>query len=185
MKKKDTIVFDVDNVLLNFSKTFSEWFNNKNTNFPQLSSNPDDYHFGYKKNTIFKKYITEFIINGVMIQLLEKDIPEIMQQLHKKYNIILLTAYPNLSARRKNLEKLNIPYDQLIFAFPNAKPTVIKKMNLNPIAVFEDRPSTIRLLIKAGIPTYVPNYWNYIKNEEWNDIYLYDNLTNLLKSKFL
>jgi FMN phosphatase YigB (HAD superfamily) len=186
MKKKETIIFDVDNVLLDFSKTFSIWLNKKNTKYPKLSFNPNDYHHGYKNNLEFKNYIAQFILEGVMMPPLEKDIPQIIQKLHKKYNIILLTAYPNMAARKANLKKLNIIYDKLVFAYPNVKPSVIKKMKWDPIAVFEDRPSTIKLLSKAGFLTFVPYRWNYIRNEDWtgHKLIFYNKLTDTLK-KFL
>lgn len=177
-----TLVFDVDNVLLNFSKAFSIWFNKKNINYPLLSNNPSDYHYGYKKDKIFRKYVKNFINEGISMEPVDKDIPKIMQKLIKNYYIVLLTAYPNMTARKIQLKQNNIPYDELIFSYPNAKHSIIYKKKWNPIIVFEDRPSTIKLLANHNYQVYVPNRWNYINSKDWKDypnVTLYKNLKDL------
>jgi len=155
-----TIIFDIDGVILDFNLKFVNWMKNKYN--IELELNPvsydhcDDFPGSHEK---LYEYIHEFVDHEEEhLDTICSEIAELPRKLHKLgFRIVMITAYRNQEARKKNLAELNIYYDQIIFD-DNKLPYV---QEIAPICCIEDRPKTVKLYNDNNIPTLVPGYWNY------------------------
>lgn len=173
-----TIVVDIDGVILNFTKPFSNWWNRNNYDARKLPENPHDWQFDHPDLKLVLKGIEEFAKTHEPYDLMEPKIPEYLTELKKKYIVHLVTAFPerHKEFRIANLALHKIPYDKLTFA-DGHKIDLIKE--IHPVALVEDSPKNIMDFVEHGYPVYVPHHWNYTKNlkhelitfyEKWEDL---------------
>lgn len=179
-----TIVFDIDGVILNFAKAFATWWNETIAidGEQKIPSNPHGWQFDHPNKDKILKAINEFISLRINYKLMEPGIPDKLFKLQHKYKIILLTSFPEEEKefRLHNLSKHKIPYDQIIFATPKNKLDVIR--TINPVAIVEDYPKNILEFASQGYKVLVPGRWNYVKNiRESDKIKKYKNWDELMK----
>lgn len=169
-----SLIFDVDGIILDFTGPFAKYHNERSK--IQVSENPTTWNMGFlpsEDTTELYKLIDDFHIVHDNLPLIEENIPNILKQLQEKYNIILVTAYPDREKRISNLEYHNVPYDELIC---NATDKVECIKNHNVVAIFEDGPHHInKYLPNYSGKIYVPNFWNYTKDINKEGIQFYSN----------
>lgn len=176
--QKPTIIIDIDGVILNFSKSFSDWWNNCYSSSYIISDNPHDWQFDHPDKNAIYRGIMIFYKADLDYPLIESEIPEYIQKLQEKYHIHLVTAFPEKykESRIRNLSMYNIPYDEITFANGH-KIDLVKE--INPIALIEDSPKNITSFVQNGYQVYVPNFWNYTKSLNHNLITFYSNWKEL------
>ena len=155
-----TLVCDVDNVILNFSKPFQIWM--KQTYNIDIEDNPTKYSYfdPPNHNLVTLPYILEFVNTNPTLPLLYSELPALFKTLRRRYRIriVLLTAFSgSQSIRIQNLKKVGIEFDEIIFEFD--KVPVIEK--LKPFLTIEDKPKTIRALNDLGHNVAMPSIWRY------------------------
>ena len=183
----ETIFFDVDGVILDFTGPFSIFWNEgiKNNIWKgiNISSNPHTWSFGLDvKDPHFIEALKIFHEVHEDLPLLNCEVKEVMDQLHNKFFIELVTSYPHLNKRIKNLLFHNIPYDKLSCDV-NDKVSYIQKSGSKVVAIFEDGPHHIdKYLSYYPGKIWAPNQWNYLIDYKQNPkIIFYDNPKDWLK----
>jgi hypothetical protein len=164
---KPVIVIDIDGVILDFSKAFADWFNEKHPNYEidgvrwECPANANDWQFNHPDNDWITEKINEFIFLGTLFPLIDRNIPHHLLNLQKNYFIHLVTNYPTKMAptRVATLLKYGVPYDNITFTDEHKGELVAK---IDPVAVIEDSPKNIRSIVAEGYHVYVPSYWNYV-----------------------
>jgi FMN phosphatase YigB (HAD superfamily) len=179
------VVFDVDGVLFDFSKQFGDWWDRQDDiDLKKIQYNPKTYYFGYDEAD-YEKYseiVNRFVDSGEHFPLLDDKIPELLQKLSKKYNIYIITAYKNITARKQQLDELNIPYVKLIMSYGRTKTSIIQELDLDPIAIFEDKPEEIKIMSDNDLVIYVPNQWNYTQCcEDYERVVMYDDIKDIIE----
>ena len=149
-------------------------------------------------------YVEKFISTSPFLSLLSPDIPKKLAHLRETYDIHLVTAWPDRWSedRIKNLAALGIVYDTIHFITPPPPPPAVLgsgvkqpdkvtsgKLSavklLQPVAVVEDKPSTIREISAEGYHLFAPRQWNYVQaafppGERHERIELYSNWDELI-----
>lgn len=174
---KPTIVLDCDGVILNFSKSFADYHNNKS--LIKINENPHTWTFDINQDyeKILYESMSIFIEVGYELDLLDDDWISFSDYLYNKYIVIIVTAYENQESRINNLKKYNIRYHQIIFS--KNKIDIIR--NIKPLFIFEDCPKNIIELLNIFPKTkiFVPKIWNYVKMIDGENIIKYDILENI------
>lgn len=150
-----TLYFDIDGVLLDWNTAFADYWNAKH---PEASIGNNPLNWGY--NPEHRDMIYEFCGSSSVLPLLDPRIPEVMHQLHAKYRIEILTGGSSFEHRAANLQRYNIPFDQLTCEAHNK----IDRIH-NPVAIFEDCPRHLDFMI-AAYPdrVWAPQQWHYVRS---------------------
>lgn len=175
-----TLYFDVDGVLFDFNEPFVEFWNSglvKNYWIGgQFVKNPTTWSFGLDKDndnmSQLHKAIKKFDNSNYLLPLIDKDIPYILYKLRDKYRIELVTSYPHINHRIKNLNYHRIPYDKLTCNVINKLDYVSnsEKLGYNVAAIFEDAPHHIdNYLAKYPFKIWAPKEFNYLKHYSTNN----------------
>jgi hypothetical protein len=176
----NTLYFDVDGILLDFNGPFVEFWNyGLVRNYwigDEFVKNSTTWSFGLNKDTDnmsqLHKAIKEFDKSNTLLPLINKDIPYILSKLREKYRIELVTSYPHINHRIKNLNYHKIPYDKLTCNVINKLDYISNSENLgyNVVAIFEDAPHHIdNYLTKYPFKIWAPQEFNYLKHYLTND----------------
>ena len=187
LEKRNTLYYDVDGVLLDFTMTFGNYWNNgiiegKWTGH-KITENPTTWSFGYRSgiDDMSQLLIALDIFHEEHehLPLLHPNIPDVLTKLQEKYNIELVTSYPNERKRIENLLHHEIPYDSLVCNVTD-KINYIKDRENNGypvIAIFEDGPHHINdFLPHYNGKIWSPSHWNYLKPfKHINGIRFYEN----------
>lgn len=169
--KKPNLVIDVDGVILNFSSPFSKWYNHEHMKFSAYDQdkffheNPRVWHFDPRLNEQDLYHaVDEFMKTNPTLPLLEPTIPSVLEELSKTHEIHIITACPVKWSenRMKNLSHWGIKSDSIQFCESDRKHHFIDQ--LEPVAVIEDRPATLKVLIQKGHNVIYPSFWNYLDN---------------------
>jgi len=177
---KQTIVSDVDGIILNFLKTFLKYINSEGLtniteeditsyNFKECSSLPDD---------IDKNFYIPFTNTDNMSSLpyIEGAL-EFFTNMSRRFNLVLLTAMDKKFSeqREKNLTQLD--YHDIIYSKEKLKHV----LDINPKYIFEDDPDMITQYEKsswAGI-IFVPRT-AYTQNYGWKKAMVYSSWCEVL-----
>jgi hypothetical protein len=176
----NTLYFDVDGVLLDFNGPFVEYWNDGlKKNYwigDEFVKNPTTWSFGLNKDvdnmSQLLKAIKEFDKSSNLLPLIDKDIPNILSQLQKKYRIELVSSYPHVNHRITNLDYHNIPYDKLSCNVIDKLDYVSKteKLGYSVVAIFDDAPHHIDNYLKQyEYKIWAPQYFNYLQPYSTND----------------
>lgn len=169
--KKPNLVVDVDGVILNFSRPFSKWYNNVHMQFQRhdddgvFHENPHVWHFDARlKESDLHHAVDEFMKTNPVLPLLESNIPTVLDELSETYEVHILTACPVKWSenRMRNLSHWGIKSDSIQFCESDRKHIYIDQ--LDPIAVIEDRPATLKVLFNKGHNVIFPSFWNYLND---------------------
>jgi hypothetical protein len=173
-----TIIFDCDGVICNFIQGFYDWYqsNHYESQYGHISQHPLNWNFDWQGETaVLYSLITQYIQTRPLLKLIDPNWPQMMLKLKEKYQIVIVSQYPDYEGRMANLTHLGIlkgtHYDQLICA----QSTDIKVMSiydLQPRYYVEDAPHVIRQLLQSPITwkldIYVPYTYLY-SNQLPND----------------
>jgi hypothetical protein len=166
---KKTVVFDVENVLLDFSTLIISLLKRDNVKF--TTSN---YDFGLDEKTVYK-YVEE-IWNSPNFENMPiiKDAKQVFNKISALVPTAIATAIPfkYKIPRIKNLKGFN--YQALHFYPKDKSGNVIK--NLSPDICVEDKPENIEDFHNSGAFVYYPNL-PYIPN--YNFGYRYSSMLDL------
>lgn len=149
LKKKEVVIFDIDNTLIDVSERYRKSLEEAELD-PYIPVHKQSYERRKKFWDIFlsEKYIDDDKPDKENINLLETKYAE-------GYGIILLTGRPikMIDITEKQLKRFGIPYDLLIMRPPNnkepdktLKPRIISKLldsGLEVIEYHEDDPATL------------------------------------------
>lgn len=168
----EKVVIDVDGVILNFSLKFCEYYNERNDN--KILNNPDDWHYGLQDKKKLGRRIGDFIKTNPILPLLDDNWTSFAENLCKKYDVNIVTAYSNKDNRLNNLKLHGIKYSNIHFTDNTDKIGIVK--NLNPKYVFEDNPEHIENLcnVLPNSKIFVPSIWNYVNT------YKFSNTSNIM-----
>lgn len=173
-ERKETIYYDVDGILLNYTKSFAKYWNEEIENGRQIGSkidhNPLNWSFTNGKSETEKiaidNAIDDFHENHDHLPLMHPDIPEILNGMMNKYTIELVSSYPNIYKRLDNLNYHNIPYHRMACNVKNKLKHIqeSERKGSKVIAIFEDGPHHIDAIIPhySG-KVWIPQHWNYLK----------------------
>jgi uncharacterized HAD superfamily protein len=177
------IVIDVDGVLLNFNRGFTQYYNTKHNK--DLIENPDGWNWGITDPEQLTHLFTEikaFIDGSPHLDLIDHRWPQFIRDMRKRHSIIIVTAYHNHHNRRDNLSAHGIEFDEIYFSqnFDKVKMITV----LNPDVVIEDCPQHLNALSDALDPKvkiFVPSMWNYKREirEDAKRITYYDTVAEL------
>jgi hypothetical protein len=175
-----TIVCDVDNCILDFSYTFSQWLKTKNI---IIDENPQEYNMGLI-NDVRIQYVNEFWSTEHMMKIRYMyDAISIINNLSKKFIIRIVTAIPSIHEKRRIINLLPVQYHSL--ECNENKYKIIE--DIKPDYCIEDSPEIIIKNSNNYITTFMP-IWNYNKdlmflnspyiigyhkNIFWNKVYEY------------
>lgn len=142
--RTNSIIFDVDGVILRFCDDFISFINKElGENFSVENIKDYDIAKSLKLDSNEFKRLSIKFHNSYKIRKLSYYplVKEFINKLHEKYKIILVTSMPKINdlpiKRRDNLSELK--FDDIIFE--NKKYMVANK--IEPTYIFEDCPSTI------------------------------------------
>jgi len=169
-----TIIFDTDGILLEFSRKFADWFNlhviEGRWESSLLQGNPETWRFGFTHDEpapILEHALQIFIDEHDHLPLLHPDIPSILHQLHDRYHIEIVSAYPHTHKRIANFLHHNMPYDVMACGIHDKVSYIQRRIQegLEVVAIFEDGPHHIDKMIPIfGGKLWAPNEWNYLKS---------------------
>lgn len=149
-----TLYFDIDGVLLDWNTAFADFWNAKHPE-ESIGNNP----LTWGGNPEHREAIYEFCATPIFLPLLDSKIPEIMHQLHRQYRIEILTGGSNYEHRTANLQRYNIPFDQLTCDTHNKIDRIV-----NPVAIFEDCPRHLDLMSETYPDrVWAPYQWHYVR----------------------
>ena len=169
----ETLYYDVDGVLLDFSLAFADYWNEGvKTGIwkgNEIDKNPNTWSFGYQYGiddmTELNRALEIFHETHDHLQLVDPNIPRILNRLRKRYNIELVSSYPNENKRVQNLLHHKIPYN-ILSCNVHDKVDHIRKREDNGykvVAIFEDGPHHLeKLLPYYGGKIWSPGHWNYL-----------------------
>ncbi len=169
--QSETIVFDCDGVITDFTKAFYEWYNTINKFqevYGPISSNPSNWIFDFQGDPqIIRTLVQQFINSNPSYKLIFDEMPRVLEQLKKKYRIVIVSHYPNQQHRVTNLHNLGIlpgvHYDN-IYCVDTTQLKIQTVLMQNPSYYVEDAPYLINHFVNNyQIPLLVPNYYNYTK----------------------
>jgi hypothetical protein len=177
-QEKPIIIVDVDGVILDFSTGFANWWNQEmrydlkyNHTVP---TNPRDWCFEFKgESGVMGRKLREYMDGYPMLDLFDESAPKALEQLHKYFTIIIVTAYPHHDAREMNLEmrgiKRGVHYDDMHCCpqgrIKGTKADYIESLHKHHEVEFviEDCPEHVEQLITTGYTVYSPRHWNYLQ----------------------
>ena len=164
-RTKPLLVFDVDGVILNFSKGFAEYFNAKHPHL-NLAHNPEEWDYGLTGTdlNLLKDNIKSFIDEGYHLELLHEDMPNSVNDAHNRFDVQIVTSFHNHSSRVSNLEKFSIKYNRIVFSDNTNKVDILKQ--LGPKLIVEDCPMHVER-IQRELPdavVFVPDMWRYTQS---------------------
>jgi hypothetical protein len=166
------IICDVDGVILDFAKGFSDWWNQNND--IKIDSKPDTWCFGLSEG-FFSKGVAQFCKTPALKSLdyLFKDTEEYFNILSSMYQVNIVTALPEKYSKSRiaNLSKLK--YNSIKFIEHKLDYLIKSK----PDVCIEDRPDYIKKLSENKISVFYPNN-NYckglskfgVKFNSWKDL---------------
>lgn len=182
-----TIILDVDGILVDFNRKFTEW--SKANNIEGIQQNAYTWDFGWQGTPQeLLALIHKFIATNPQLDILDPEwlnFKHFIKNLEKLFdvhvNVYVVTSYSNEPHRIEMLKQMNIPYDGILF--PSGKNKVGVMKSLNPTIIVEDCPEHIDN-IHRQIPTakvYAPNIWNYLAQYEGKTdiVTLYQNAKQL------
>lgn len=168
----NSVVFDCDGVICDFIKGFCDWYyqNDYNKKYHDISRDPEGWNFDWSGDqAIIQKLVTEYIATKPILEIIFPEMPKIMLTLKNKYNVYIVSHYPDYQTRYDNLNKLGIykgkHYDELYCAGTTSdKVNIVKK--INPQHYVEDAPHVIKLAddAKLAINVHVPTNYKYCDN---------------------
>lgn len=170
-----TLYYDVDGVLLNFSRSFSEHWNEGITqgkwNGPIIHENSDCWYLHgtgpiHEQNAIDRQ-VEVFHQTHEPLPLMHQDIPLILKELSNQYVIQLVTAYPHLDRRIANLALHDLKYHRITCNVTDKLAHIQAREREGwPVkAIFEDGPHHLeKLLSHYGGKVWAPRCWNYLRH---------------------
>lgn len=165
------IVFDCDGVICDFMEGFYNWYQNKGytqTHGP-ISRYPKNWNFDWTGEThIIHAIMTQYINTHPVLKLIDPQWVNMMEKLKPKYQIYIVSHYPDYNGRLNNLQHLGIlqgkHYDQLICS-KSTEDKVKSIYDLRPKYYIEDAPHVICHLLKHNInwklDIYIPLTYQY------------------------
>jgi len=180
---KENIVLDIDGTVLDFTKGFSKYYNEYPTKIynKTIHENPHEWNFGLigEESKEMLTIMTEYINSGPFLELLDNEWANLLNSIRDKYNIHVVTCYPNEKSRIENLLAHNISYDTIQFPSHDNKWNVIQK--INPTFVIEDCPHHITRVLDVctNATVLVPNRWNYVQHISHDRVIKYDAVIHL------
>jgi uncharacterized HAD superfamily protein len=169
------IVCDVDNCILNFSKSFVQWWNRYHGDKIN-QSDLDDYSFHKDPDYVYKE-ITKFWKTPYFgnMPLLNDTAPFYFNLIADNNEMIIVTAVPEefKDKRERNISEFH--YDEIHFVPRNKADFIIK---MKPDYAIEDQPDNVKKLYKGGVKVFYPDlpytqglkkYGTMYKN--WKELY--------------
>lgn len=177
------IGFDVDGVILNFGLRFSKFV--KEVYKKTVPANPKDWDFGLGKKCI--QYVDKFFSSreyASTIPLIDESIPAYLQELSKRYDIELLTEFPERyrNYRYANLAAVGLKDFKIIHTDDKIRFLELNKHRYD--VVVDDKPSTIEAVF--GMDVFVLcmpilNYNKYLCKHESKTFYCYESFRKLVR----
>jgi uncharacterized HAD superfamily protein len=191
---KHNLVLDIDGVVVNFAKAFSEYYN-KLYGADLIPENPHacDYGMHGQKYSDLLSDLHKFIMedydgHDYDYELLHSDFPSLIERLRERYQIHIVTSYPNSESRLRYFEKKNISYDTANFSTHDNKVEIVA--GLSPRFIIEDNPGNILNMARRCPESTIlyPTKWNFLQDMpqrlselSLNNVFPYDTLDDLEK----
>jgi hypothetical protein len=172
---RQTICFDGDGVILDFSGPFSRFWNEGLASGRwegiTIDANPKQWRF--RENQPFPEEVdramTLFFEEHDPLPLLDPNICSILRELGQQYSLELVSAYPSPIKRQENLSMWGISFDVLSCGISDKLEYIRQREaeGIEIVAFFEDGPHYIVDMIEHFKEPHVvwsPRQWNYLSH---------------------
>lgn len=174
--REEIIIFDADGVLVDFSKAFAAYYNERvRSGVYQgrfVDENPNTWSMGLTDQddrTQLDAAIEAFYHDHDHLPLMHESIPGVMAELQKHFRIEVVTAYPLREKRIANFIEHNIPFDTLHCDVHNKLEYALKRLKegYRIVAIMEDGPHHISRYLShedTSSQIWIPSRWNYLSH---------------------
>lgn len=171
--ERKVLIFDVDGIILDYNTDFVKFWDQGlkegKWSGPPLDGNPTTWTFGFTEEddqTELDKAIWEFHDIHEPLPLLHDNIKQCLRIMAITYDIVLVSSYPDVEKRKRDLLFHDLFYHTLVCNVKN-KVEYIKSMEdrgREIVAIFEDGPHHIDTMLPRFFgKIWAPRYWNYLK----------------------
>lgn len=170
----NTVFVDVDGVLLDYNKPFvKHWNEGIDSGLytgAHIMHNPVTWTFGLTQDddqSELDRATMIFHDTHTPLPLLHPGVVDGLRHLYSKYNVEILSSYPDLDKRKHNLDLHNLVYHNINCNIQDKLSHInahVAQGN-NVVCIIEDGPHHIdKLLPEYAGKVWSPNMWNYLKD---------------------